>query len=178
MYAHIRYWGLTGKQQARISCVTLKDASHKNQPGLQSELQDSQGYTEKPCLEKTKQTNKQTNKQNPKTWLGPLRAAEDDLASAFREWFSEKFLHACCTPRFHWMETEHTHPQETQALPLLTLDPSEIDRRQVTAQGGMAFPLTCPGCLEYPRSAGNSKNNNNTSLTCTRNTQILKWVNK
>ena len=30
------------------------------QPGLQSEFQDSQGYTEKPCLEK--QTNKQTNK--------------------------------------------------------------------------------------------------------------------
>ena len=30
------------------------------QPGLQSEFQDSQGYTEKPCLEKPKQTNKQT----------------------------------------------------------------------------------------------------------------------
>jgi hypothetical protein len=30
----------------------------RGQPGLQSELQDSQGYTEKPCLEK--QTNKQT----------------------------------------------------------------------------------------------------------------------
>jgi hypothetical protein len=29
--------------------------------GLQSEFQDSQGYTEKPCLKK--QTNKQTNKQ-------------------------------------------------------------------------------------------------------------------
>jgi hypothetical protein len=25
-----------------------------SRPGLQSELQDSQGYTEKPCLEKTK----------------------------------------------------------------------------------------------------------------------------
>jgi hypothetical protein len=32
----------------------------RGQPGLQSEFQDSQGYTEKPCLEKT---NKQTNKQ-------------------------------------------------------------------------------------------------------------------
>ena len=31
-----------------------------SQPGLQSEFQDSQGYTEKPCLKK--QTNKQTNK--------------------------------------------------------------------------------------------------------------------
>jgi hypothetical protein len=28
--------------------------SSRGQPGLQSELQDSQGYTEKPCLEKPK----------------------------------------------------------------------------------------------------------------------------
>ena len=34
----------------------------QGQPGLQSEFQDSQGYTEKPCLEK--QTNKKQNK-NP-----------------------------------------------------------------------------------------------------------------
>jgi hypothetical protein len=27
----------------------------RGQPGLQSEFQDSQGYTEKPCLEKQKQ---------------------------------------------------------------------------------------------------------------------------
>jgi hypothetical protein len=33
----------------------------RGQPGLQSGFQDSQGYTEKPCL--GKQTNKQTNKQ-------------------------------------------------------------------------------------------------------------------
>jgi hypothetical protein len=44
------------------------------QPGLQSKLQDSQGYTEKPCLEKNKQKNPKnktkknqnnTNKKNP-----------------------------------------------------------------------------------------------------------------
>jgi hypothetical protein len=38
----------------------------RGQPGLQSEFQDSQGYTEQPCLEKpnqTNQTNKQTNKR-------------------------------------------------------------------------------------------------------------------
>jgi hypothetical protein len=35
------------------------------QPGLQSEFQDSQGYTEKFCLEKTKtKTNKQTKNPN------------------------------------------------------------------------------------------------------------------
>jgi hypothetical protein len=33
----------------------------QGQPGIQSEFQDSQGYTEKPCLEKPKQINKQTN---------------------------------------------------------------------------------------------------------------------
>jgi hypothetical protein len=32
----------------------------RDQPGLQREFQDSQGFTEKPCLEKPKQTNKQT----------------------------------------------------------------------------------------------------------------------
>jgi hypothetical protein len=31
----------------------------QGQPGLQSEFQDSQGYIEKPCLKKQKQTNKQ-----------------------------------------------------------------------------------------------------------------------
>jgi hypothetical protein len=31
----------------------------RGQPGLQSEFQDSQGYTEKPCLEKTKKTKQQ-----------------------------------------------------------------------------------------------------------------------
>jgi hypothetical protein len=39
----------------------------QGQPGLQSEFQDSQGYTEKPCLEKTKnktKQNKQTNKSS------------------------------------------------------------------------------------------------------------------
>jgi hypothetical protein len=34
----------------------------RGQPGLQSECQDSQGYTEKPCLE-NKNKNKQTNNQ-------------------------------------------------------------------------------------------------------------------
>jgi hypothetical protein len=33
-----------------------------SQPGLQSEFQDSQGYTEKPSLEKTKQNKTKQNK--------------------------------------------------------------------------------------------------------------------
>jgi hypothetical protein len=36
------------------------------QYGLQSEFQDSQGYTEKPCLEKTKQQQQQKNKKQKK----------------------------------------------------------------------------------------------------------------
>jgi hypothetical protein len=36
----------------------------RDQPGLQSEFQDSQGYTEKPCLEKTKQQQQQKKNQN------------------------------------------------------------------------------------------------------------------
>jgi hypothetical protein len=35
-----------------------------SQPGLQRVFQDSQGYTEKPCLEKTKQNKTEQNKKN------------------------------------------------------------------------------------------------------------------
>jgi hypothetical protein len=35
----------------------------RGQPGLQSEFQDSQGYTEKPCLEKTKTKTKRKEKK-------------------------------------------------------------------------------------------------------------------
>jgi hypothetical protein len=38
----------------------------RGQPGLQSEFQDSQGYTEKLCLEKQKQNQKHPNKQTKK----------------------------------------------------------------------------------------------------------------
>jgi hypothetical protein len=39
----------------------------QSQPGLQSEFQDSQGYTEKPCLEKPKPKPKPKPKQKQKT---------------------------------------------------------------------------------------------------------------
>jgi hypothetical protein len=42
------------------------DSGVRGQPGLQSEFQDSQGYTQKPCLEKQNKTNKQTKKQQQK----------------------------------------------------------------------------------------------------------------
>jgi hypothetical protein len=34
-----------------------------SQPGLQSEFQDSQGYTEKPCLKKTNKQKKQKKRK-------------------------------------------------------------------------------------------------------------------
>ena len=39
----------------------------RGQPGLQSEFQDSQGYTEKPCLEKQQQQQQQQQKTKQKT---------------------------------------------------------------------------------------------------------------
>jgi hypothetical protein len=56
-----RWWhalnSALGKQRQVDLCV-------RGQPGLQSEFQDSQGYTEKPCLKKQKNKTKQkTNKQ-------------------------------------------------------------------------------------------------------------------
>ena len=39
-----------------------------SQPGLQSEFQDSQGYTEKPCLEKPKE------REREKGWRDSLAA--------------------------------------------------------------------------------------------------------
>jgi hypothetical protein len=76
----------------------------QGQPDLQSEFQDSQGYTEKPCLEKTKTKNKQKNKKQKKPnqtnkpkkppknylvygagevaqWLRALAALPEDLGS-------------------------------------------------------------------------------------------------
>jgi hypothetical protein len=38
------------------------DLCVQNQSGLQSEFQDSQGYTEKPCLEKTNKKRKRERK--------------------------------------------------------------------------------------------------------------------
>jgi hypothetical protein len=39
----------------------------QGQPDLQSEFQDSQGYTEKPCLKKKLKKQKQKQKQKPTT---------------------------------------------------------------------------------------------------------------
>jgi hypothetical protein len=56
-----QWWCMTlipalGRQRQGDFCV-------RGQPDLQSDFQDSQGYTEKPCFRKKTKTNKQTNKQ-------------------------------------------------------------------------------------------------------------------
>jgi hypothetical protein len=66
---YLQQWAQAPCQQnkkKKLSSVKVKnegiqaDFWVRGQPGLQSEFQDSQGYTEKPCLEKQKQ------KQNKK----------------------------------------------------------------------------------------------------------------
>ena len=52
-----------------IACTIIQNCGSKtrgSQPGVQSEFQDSQAYTEKPCLEKTK---KKRRKYTPSSWL-------------------------------------------------------------------------------------------------------------
>ena len=44
-----------------------KNKQTKNKQTNKSEFQGSQGYTEKPCLKKTKQTNKQNKNKNKTT---------------------------------------------------------------------------------------------------------------
>jgi hypothetical protein len=48
----------TREAKAEAEAGGFLSSRPRGQPGLQSEFQDSQGYTEKPCLEKQK-TNKQ-----------------------------------------------------------------------------------------------------------------------
>jgi hypothetical protein len=59
----------------------------RGQTGLQSEFQDSQGYTEKPFLEnKNKQTNKQT-----RFWVLPCTSECLNSFPAFHEIFAYYF---------------------------------------------------------------------------------------
>ena len=71
----------------------------RGQPGLQSEFQDSQGCTEKPCLKKTKQKqkNKKTNnkrhgicsRSNKTWWYTPLFLA---LEKCWHPWLHSELI--------------------------------------------------------------------------------------
>ena len=62
--------GTIRKQPGQAVVVHLggrgRRISEFSQPGLQSEFQDIQGYTEKPCLEKKTKQNKTKQKQKQK----------------------------------------------------------------------------------------------------------------
>jgi hypothetical protein len=60
----------------------------RGQPGLQSEFQDSQGYTEKPCLEKqnTIKQNKNNNKNRVPFPLCPALRIRKENQVTFRIW--------------------------------------------------------------------------------------------
>jgi hypothetical protein len=47
------------------------------QPGLQSEFQDSQGYTEKPCLDKPKQQQQQQKDIQILTWYDKTKCEQN-----------------------------------------------------------------------------------------------------
>jgi hypothetical protein len=47
---------------------STREAEFAGQPGLQSEFQDSQGYTEKPCFEKPKEKKKKKISNPVKLW--------------------------------------------------------------------------------------------------------------
>jgi hypothetical protein len=64
----------------------------RGQPGLQSEFQDIQGYTEKPCLKKQNKT-KQTNKQKEYSRRGlPLEGICHEFLGRCEIW-SQFFVH-------------------------------------------------------------------------------------
>jgi hypothetical protein len=50
------HWSKLGLVVHAFNPSTQEVEAEAGQPGLQSEFQDSQGYTEKPCLKKPKNT--------------------------------------------------------------------------------------------------------------------------
>jgi hypothetical protein len=121
----------------------------RGQPGLQSELQDSQGYTEKPCLEKTKKP--KTNKQ--KKWLFTKGRSKDPVVfqstrlgvSAGLEYMLESCRHRVCS---QWRTTLASKSQNKQVkskgllpCPLCWL-PAGVSRLKValSASKDLGFP--------------------------------------
>jgi hypothetical protein len=86
----------------------------RGQPGLQSEFQDSQGYTEKPCLKKPKQNtkNKQTNKQT-KTKTKQNNNKARSCISCYQD---EAFNGSAYTQSYGWFLTNVVYLHLTQYM--------------------------------------------------------------
>jgi hypothetical protein len=70
LYKHVESWAWWCKLLIpALGRQRQADFRVRGQPGLQSEFQDSQGYTEKPCLKKTKT---KTKKPCRVWWHTPL----------------------------------------------------------------------------------------------------------
>jgi hypothetical protein len=78
----IKKWGMgqnrvpkRGNSNGKVQCPVVHTfnpstwEAEAGQPGLQSEFQDSQGYTEKPCLEKNKTKQNKTKQKKCPTSL-------------------------------------------------------------------------------------------------------------
>jgi hypothetical protein len=62
------------------------DLKVQGQPGLQSEFQDSQGYTEKPCLKKKRKEKK--TKQKPYILRKDITFKSNQKAPVCPSWYS------------------------------------------------------------------------------------------
>jgi hypothetical protein len=60
----------------------------RGQPGLQSEFQDSQGYTERPCLEKPKRKKKKKRKKKRLFYLLKTTLSSCGVAQPFAHTFN------------------------------------------------------------------------------------------
>jgi hypothetical protein len=84
----------------------------RGHPGLQSEFQDSQGYTEKPCLEKPKKKKKKKKEFNILTQRQP----EETVFQAARRRVSMP------TPRMtYFLQQGHTYSKKTTSPNSATL---------------------------------------------------------
>jgi hypothetical protein len=85
----------------------------RGQPGLQSEFQDSQGYTQKPCLEKNKNKKQKTNKQTKK----PILSKSGNMYDAGPQLFQDDIDSQVCLPHrnleLHSHDTAKYPPTQT-----------------------------------------------------------------
>jgi hypothetical protein len=86
----------------------------RGQPGLQIEFQDSQDYTEKPCLEKPKKQNKKKQKKTPKKDTSIIFVTQQNysLHCNFIFILTGKCRHHCSSKKPLFTENEDHHRKQ------------------------------------------------------------------